>query len=119
MKKAEVLEELIGMAVEFNSPESVRNNSMDSNLYGDLYDILIKRVGEEEKEVVLAIDNMVGTLLGNSFDDGFISGLEVANILKKITEEPQNIFREVLNNKKNNDIFYREIYELIEKYKMN
>ena len=114
--QTEVLRELINAAYDNICFENVGINKEIHNLYGVLIDIMEEMCTREQKEVLHAIDDMVSSMLCGYYDDGVVSGMELASAVRDLTSNPSNTYKEILTSKSVSDGPYTMACSIAEKY---
>ena len=113
MKVTETLKTLINMSSETKTYESVNNFRRPRELYCRLYEILSETENEDRKQHVTALDDMVGMMIGNSFDDGVVTGIELAETLKEILNNTQSAYLEILSSSEYAEEVMKNVREII------
>ena len=117
MKTTQLLRSLLGIPSSCDGNPEMTYNMKANELYGVLCEILLKTVTEEHKQLILALDDIIGILISNTFDSSVISGLKLANQLKTILNKPESVHNIIINNSNKTNTIYEDIYTVINKYK--
>lgn len=117
MKQTELLRSLINLSSELKPYEYAVHTKKPNEIYLKIIDILMCTVSKKQKKLILALDEITGVRLTNAFDDGVIAGIELANSIKNIFDNPNEIYFDMTKGEiKSCNFYYDEIYNLINKY---
>jgi len=116
MKDTEILQTLINMSNDFMMFESLGKNKEPQKLYNALFDILLEISNSKQKEIIHAMDDMIGIMLGNYHDDGFVEGIMFSSKIRYILNSPSSAYEEILNNAFVPDCLTERVYKLISSY---
>ena len=114
MKPTQLLLSLINTISEQRTFEA--DNTTASQLYRNICDILMDKITTEEQELIFALNDMVGIMLGKMFDDGIITGMELANTMQTVINEPESVYLEIMNDFSAKNYNYQETKALVKKY---
>lgn len=114
MKPTQLLLSLINMTSEQRTFEA--DNTRASRLYQNICDILMNTVTKEQKELIFALDDMVGIMLSKMFDDGIIAGMELTKTMQSVISEPKTVYCEIMNDLCTNNFDYKETKAMINKH---
>ncbi len=116
MKDTEILQTLINTSSDFMMFEDIGKNKEPQKLYNALFEIMLEISSEEQKEIIGVMDDMIGIMLGNYHDDGFVEGLMFSSNVRDILNSPSAAYEEILNNTSVPDCLTKRAYELIKNY---
>lgn len=114
MKSTQLLLSLINTISEQRTFEA--DNTTASRLYRNICDILMDKITTEEQELIFALNDMVGIMLGKMFDDGIITGIELTNTMQTVINEPETVYLGIMNDFSAKNYNYQETKTLVKKY---
>ena len=115
MKSTQLLLSLINTISEQRTFEA--DNTTASQLYRNICDILMDKITTEQQELIFALNDMVGIMLGKMFDDGIITGMELNNTMQTVINEPETVYFGIMNDFSTNNFDYQKTKALIKKYR--
>ena len=116
MKVTETLQALINLSAETKTYESVNHFRRPRDMYWRIYEILLKTDDEDRKQLVNSLDDMVGMMVGNSFDDGVVTGMKLASTMKEILNNTEVAYLDLLNNSEYPDSIMENARKIIHRF---
>ena len=116
MKVTETLQALINLSAETKPYESVHYFRKPRDLYYRMFEILQKTDNENRRQLVNSLDDMVGIMVGNSFDDGVVTGIKLASTMKEILNNAETTYLDILNNSQYPESIMKKAREVIHKF---
>lgn len=116
MKATEALQALINLSSEKRPYENVNYIRRPREMYWRLHEILLNTENEERKQLVHSLDDMVCLMLGNSFDDGLVAGIELAATMKEILNNTEAVYLDILNSSQNSESVMKSAFDIIHKF---
>lgn len=117
MDKTEALRLLIDFTCEQQSYGNTNNENKLAKIYSNLCEILFKILSEEHHKLILVLDEIVGLRLSNIYESGVAAGVELANDISAVLNEPNAVYRELLKELSYTyDNTFNEANEIIKKY---
>lgn len=114
MKAAKLLISMIDTISEQRTYEM--DNTRANRLYQKICDILLNGATTEQQDLIFALDNMVGIMLSNMFDDGIIAGMELTKTMETIINEPEIVYQQIMDDTNPENADYKQAKALIHKY---
>ena len=74
------------------------------------------KITTEQQELIFALNDMVGIMLGKMFDDGIITGMELTNTMQTVINEPETVYLGIMNDFPTKNYDYQETKALVKKY---
>lgn len=118
MKQTELLRSMINLSSELKTYEYGIHTNKPDNIYQKIFDILIHTSNKNKQALILAMDEIVGVRLTNAYEDGVIAGIDLANSMENILDNPLEVYSAMRKEEREkNNFYYDEVCKLINKYK--
>jgi len=98
-KDTDILQALLDIACDNMVFENEGKNKEINKLYGTLLDDLLEICDSKQKHILNQMDDAVGTMLGNYFLDGVVSGIELMSSVEELCINSAEAYRNLLNNR--------------------